>query len=153
MERTRQSELWVLRPDGEVELSSRSEQSDPPRWVPRVLEALRDAATDEVELEEREVSLLAWRLSRGGAGIGPRTLVFVRPRPAWLELAALSGRQREVCEYAASGATVLEIAAHLGISAHTVRTHLKAAYAILGVSNRVELAQALVGRRVASAAE
>lgn len=58
---------------------------------------------------------------------------------------ALSARQWEVCEYAAAGATVPEIARTTGLSPETVRTHLRTAYRRLGVANRVELANALQG--------
>lgn len=58
-------------------------------------------------------------------------------------LASLTGRRREVAEYAAVGATAKEIAETLGISSHTVRQHLKVAYRDLGVGSRVELARLL----------
>ena len=70
-------------------------------------------------------------------------LVLVRRPPAWLASGCLTERQREVSEYAAAGATVPEIATTLALSRNTVRTHLKAAYRELGVSNRVELARAV----------
>ncbi|MCA9575955.1 MAG: LuxR C-terminal-related transcriptional regulator [Polyangiales bacterium] len=57
--------------------------------------------------------------------------------------ADLSPRQIEVARYAALGATAKEIAAETGISAHTVRQHLKAVYEVLGVGSRVELVGAL----------
>ena len=57
--------------------------------------------------------------------------------------ADLSVRQREVVGYAAVGATAKEIGATLGITAHTVRRHLRVAYRVLGVRNRVELARRL----------
>jgi DNA-binding CsgD family transcriptional regulator len=55
----------------------------------------------------------------------------------------LSDRQIAVAEYAAAGATVDEIARALGISSHTVKTHLKTVYERLGVASRVELAEVL----------
>lgn len=58
----------------------------------------------------------------------------------------LSPRQREVAQYAVTGATAVEIAKALHISSHTVRQHLKEVYRRLGVENRVQLS------RVASAA-
>lgn len=57
--------------------------------------------------------------------------------------AALSPRQREVCEFAAAGATVAEIGAATGLAMETVRSHLKASYHRLGVASRLELAEAL----------
>ncbi|AKF03445.1 hypothetical protein DB32_000594 [Sandaracinus amylolyticus] len=56
---------------------------------------------------------------------------------------SLSQRQREVAECAAAGATVEEIARHLGISQNTVRHHLKAVYRALEVGSRLELSRAL----------
>ena len=53
----------------------------------------------------------------------------------------LSPRQFEIAEYAAVGATAKEIAKLLGISAHTVRQHLKEVYRRLGVANRIELSR------------
>ncbi|UJR84178.1 helix-turn-helix transcriptional regulator [Sandaracinus amylolyticus] len=70
---------------------------------------------------------------------GDGYLVIVRPR----RVSSLSRRQLEVAELAAVGATVREIGAALGISTNTVRQHLKAVYAELGVANRVELARAV----------
>jgi DNA-binding CsgD family transcriptional regulator len=58
--------------------------------------------------------------------------------------AGLTGRQREIAEYAAHGATAKEIAATLEISPHTVKTHIKNIYERLQISSRVELAQAIL---------
>lgn len=55
----------------------------------------------------------------------------------------LSPTQREVASFAASGATIAEIASAIGRKPETVRSHLRQAYTRLGVSNRVELARAL----------
>lgn len=55
----------------------------------------------------------------------------------------LSERQRAVAQYAAAGATSLQIAETLHLSAHTVRHHLKTVYRRLGVSSRLELSRAL----------
>ena len=58
----------------------------------------------------------------------------------------LSATQRRVAEYAAAGAQVVEIAEAVGIAPTTVKTHLRAAYATLGIGSRAELAQALQGQ-------
>jgi DNA-binding CsgD family transcriptional regulator len=65
------------------------------------------------------------------------------PIDAWQvpELATFSLQQRRVAEYAALGATALEIAQSLGIGASTVRTYLKQIYDKLGIASRVELAE------------
>ncbi len=56
----------------------------------------------------------------------------------------LSPRQRGVARLAASGATVPAISGVLGLKPETVRTHLRAAYRRLGVTNRAELRSLLV---------
>lgn len=57
----------------------------------------------------------------------------------------LTVRQGEVALLAAEGHSVLNIAARTGMSVHTVRTHMKAAYKRLGVSNRAELVVRVMG--------
>ena len=72
-------------------------------------------------------------------------------RPVLPVAALLSPRQRQICDYAAAGATVEEIARALGRSANTIKHHLKLAYETLGVSSRLELSAALVAPRGARA--
>jgi DNA-binding CsgD family transcriptional regulator len=60
-----------------------------------------------------------------------------------LEESGLSERQLDVCLAAARGHTVAQIARALFVSENTVKSHLKRAYAMLGVSSRLELARAL----------
>jgi DNA-binding CsgD family transcriptional regulator len=57
------------------------------------------------------------------------------------EIVGLSVQKRRVAELAALGATAPEIGKSLGISAWTVRAHLKQIYAALGISTRLELAE------------
>jgi DNA-binding CsgD family transcriptional regulator len=54
------------------------------------------------------------------------------------KLSLLSWREHEVLGLAADGLRSREIAARLGISEATVKTHLHHVYRKLGVSNRVE---------------
>jgi DNA-binding NarL/FixJ family response regulator len=62
------------------------------------------------------------------------TATGLRPRRAQTEgLAALTPRQRQVCELAASGKTNRAIAQQLFLSVKTVETHLAASYEKLGV--------------------
>jgi len=71
-------------------------------------------------------------------------LSVVPPRPELVEaLQVLTPAQLEVAEYAASGATIKEIAAALDRSPNTVRSHLKAVYEALWVGNRIELSKVL----------
>jgi DNA-binding NarL/FixJ family response regulator len=58
-------------------------------------------------------------------------------------LASLSAREREVLELAASGMSNREIAERLVVSLNTVKFHLRAIYARLGVHNRVQATQAI----------
>jgi DNA-binding CsgD family transcriptional regulator len=65
---------------------------------------------------------------------------------------SLTPRQHEIAQLAALGQTYAEIASSLGISVNTVKARLKEVFARLGVSNRIELADALrqplrVGKR------
>ena len=64
---------------------------------------------------------------------------LLRVRPEYW----LTERQLEIAEFAVAGATTSEIADTLDISPHTVKTHLKNAYARLGIGSRTELANML----------
>ena len=67
-----------------------------------------------------------------------------RPRPAAAEgTAALTPRQRQICELAADGKGNRAIAQELLLSVKTVETHLAAGYRKLGVSTRAGLAAQL----------
>ena len=55
--------------------------------------------------------------------------------------AGLSGREREVLELIATGATNGEIASRLYLSPHTVKEHTSSLYRKLGVRNRAEAVQ------------
>jgi DNA-binding CsgD family transcriptional regulator len=68
----------------------------------------------------------------------------LRPRRAPLAGAgALTPRQRQICQLAATGKGNRAIATELFLSIQTVETHLAAAYRKLGVSARAELATTL----------
>lgn len=77
--------------------------------------------------------------------VGNRLLVRLAPaRPMSLaNEAPLSARQLEVARLAAEGLRVADIATALGCAETTVKTHLRAAYAALGVASRVELLKVL----------
>lgn len=60
----------------------------------------------------------------------------------------LGASESAVARLAAEGYTVLNMSARLGVTEATVRTHLRRAYAKLGVHSRAELAMLLFqGRR------
>lgn len=67
------------------------------------------------------------RLPRGGDGLGEESLAE-----------PLTAREREVLQNMAEGLANKQIALELGISEHTVKFHLSALYAKLGVSSRTE---------------
>ncbi len=56
-------------------------------------------------------------------------------------VAALTGGQRRVAELVADGLTNDQIARRLGVSRHTVESHLKQTFVRLGLRSRVELAR------------
>src|SRR5690348_13970365 len=98
-------------------------------------DALRPALADADELG---AVLLAERARRELVATG------LRPRKAALEgPAALTPRQRQVCELAAAGKVNRQIAQELFLSVKTVETHLAAGYKKLGVNTRADLAREL----------
>jgi DNA-binding CsgD family transcriptional regulator len=60
-----------------------------------------------------------------------------RPAAGW---EALTGAERRVADLVAGGLANREVAERLFVSRYTVETHLKHAFAKLGVSSRAELA-------------
>jgi DNA-binding CsgD family transcriptional regulator len=56
---------------------------------------------------------------------------------------ALSPRELQIARHLAEGYTTLNIAAILGVSPNTVRTHIRRAYTKLGVCSRIELLRRL----------
>jgi DNA-binding NarL/FixJ family response regulator len=59
------------------------------------------------------------------------------------ELEMLSARQREILKLVDEGLTNAQIAKRLFLTESTVKQHLRAAYKVLGVSNRTEAARIL----------
>jgi two-component system response regulator DesR len=68
-------------------------------------------------------------------------IALFEPAPAPAPQLVLSGREREVLERVAAGATNREIAAQLHLSPHTVKEHTSALYRKLEVRNRAEAVQ------------
>jgi DNA-binding NarL/FixJ family response regulator len=76
-----------------------------------------------------------------GELVAPRELlryVLINDRSG--DLAALSTRQREILGYVVEGLSNAEIGRRLYLSESTIKQHLRAAYKLLGVSNRTEAA-------------
>jgi DNA-binding NarL/FixJ family response regulator len=83
------------------------------------------------------------------ARVARRVLRFVQssPPPPKPKVAApsLTAREKEVLQLIASGHTAGSAATELGISEHTVRSHVKALYRKLDVSTRASLVRAAMG--------
>lgn len=105
----------------------------------------RDSASARVRLTDGRWLLLQGGRMHGAADDSAQVTVSLLPTPRadltslLLRLHALSARQREVAELLISGPRTGEIAAHLHISPHTLRDHIKAIFAKLGVKGRAEL--------------
>ena len=136
-------------------------------------EAVTVLAPSPARLEHaRALATLGWALRRGGDRMAAReplrealdaasrlgaialatyaraelVATGLRPRrAAQTGPAALTPRQRRVCELAAAGRTNQAIAQELYISLKTVETHLGVAYRKLGVATKADLAAALTG--------
>jgi PAS domain S-box-containing protein len=95
-------------------------------------------ATTETVTGRRLVLVVALSTSRWGAR-------FRRTESSERDSATLSGREREVVQLVARGETGPEIAAELGISNETVRTHVRNAMTKLGARSRAHLVAKALG--------
>ena len=77
-------------------------------------------------------------LVRDGEVVGVLALVASPPLPAESKPVRLTPRQRDVLRLLARGATTDQIAMELHIARETVRNHIRAVFAALGVHSRVE---------------
>lgn len=68
-----------------------------------------------------------------------RAFAPVRPAPDTALLDALTERERELFAFAARGLSNADIAAQLWVAETTVKTHMRAILAKLGVASRVQL--------------
>lgn len=101
---------------------------------------LGDRLPDELVdcLTEGREAFDGHRIHAGFLWSGSRVLLAVRPRYA---LDSLSPQERAVSQAFASGQSYKMVARAAGIAPATVRHHLRAAYAKLGVSDKAALAQ------------
>jgi DNA-binding CsgD family transcriptional regulator len=107
--------------------------------------AVQWGATTEVVTGRRLVLVVALSTSRWGAR-------FRRPRDTPSEqrgTGTLSAREREVVRLVALGESGPEIAAELGITHDTVRTHVRNAMTKLGARSRAHLVAKVLGEALA----
>jgi DNA-binding CsgD family transcriptional regulator len=105
----------------------------------------RERASSRVRLADGRWLLLQAGRLHGAVTDSAQVTVSITPAPRasltslLLRLHPLSARQREVAELMMGGPRTDEIAARLHISRHTLRDHIKAIFAVLGVRGRAEL--------------
>jgi DNA-binding NarL/FixJ family response regulator len=81
-----------------------------------------------------------------GEVVAPRKLLeFLVANDDPTDLDALTTRQRDILDMVAKGMSNIQIARRLYLSESTVKQHLRAAYKLLGVSNRSEAAKLVKG--------
>jgi DNA-binding NarL/FixJ family response regulator len=116
----------------------------------RVLRCAIDEHVEGVVLksDDGEELIAALRHVLAGRSVMPAGWQAASPGPSMdAQVGALSMREREVLELAASGMSNKEIAARLVVSCNTVKFHLRTIYSKLGVNNRVQAAQKLAQLR------
>jgi DNA-binding NarL/FixJ family response regulator len=110
--------------------------------LPLARDALQAGASGFVHAEMMPDQLLrALAVAAKGELVAPRELLrYVLTNDRSGDLAALSVRQREILGYVVEGLSNAEIGRRLYLSESTIKQHLRAAYKLLGVSNRTEAA-------------
>ncbi|MGP4113370.1 helix-turn-helix transcriptional regulator [Streptomyces sp. 4N509B] len=124
-----------------------------PVWI-RTLAAAGEGRLRVRDLDDRWLLCHASRLD-GEQGF---TAVVLEPAPVSevarlvVETYGLSARELEITRLISAGATTGSMAEHLGISRHTVRDHVKAVFAKVGVTSRGELVARLFTEHLEPAA-
>jgi DNA-binding NarL/FixJ family response regulator len=110
--------------------------------LPLARDALQAGASGFVHAEMMPDQLVrAVAVAARGELVAPRELLrYVLSNDQSGDLAALSIRQREILGYVVEGLSNAEIGRRLYLSESTIKQHLRAAYKLLGVSNRTEAA-------------
>jgi DNA-binding NarL/FixJ family response regulator len=105
-------------------------------------DALRAGASGFVHAEMTPDQLVrAVAVAARGELVAPRELLrYVLMEDQGGNLAALSARQRQILTFVVEGLSNAEIGRRLYLSESTIKQHLRAAYKLLGVSNRTEAA-------------
>ena len=110
--------------------------------LPLAREALLAGASGFAHAEMMPDQLLrALAVAARGELVAPRELLrYVLTKDQSGDLGALSVRQREILGQVVEGLSNAEIGRRLYLSESTIKQHLRAAYKLLGVSNRTEAA-------------
>ena len=110
--------------------------------LPLARDALQAGASGFVHAEMMPDQLVrALVVATRGELVAPRELLgYVLTKDHSSDLSALSVRQREILGYVVEGLSNAEIGRRLYLSESTIKQHLRAAYKLLGVSNRTEAA-------------
>jgi DNA-binding NarL/FixJ family response regulator len=110
--------------------------------LPLAREALRSEASGFIHSGMKPDQLVrAVAVAAKGELVAPREMIgFLIAQEEPKDLSNLSARQREILELVVEGRSNAEIGRHLYLSESTIKQHLRAAYKILGVSNRTEAA-------------
>src|SRR5215216_7360996 len=110
--------------------------------LPLARDALQAGASGFVHAEMMPDQLVrALAVAAKGELVAPRELLgYVLTKDYSGDLGALSVRQREILGYVVEGLSNAEIGRRLYLSESTIKQHLRAAYKLLGVSNRTEAA-------------
>jgi DNA-binding NarL/FixJ family response regulator len=110
--------------------------------LPLARDALLAGASGFVHAEMMPAQLArALAVAIRGELVAPRELLrYVLTKDNSGGLDTLSVRQREILGYVAEGLSNAEIGRRLFLSESTIKQHLRAAYKLLGVSNRTEAA-------------
>lgn len=88
----------------------------------------------------------ATEVAARGEVVAPRKLLeFLIANDDPTDLDALTARQRDILDMVAEGMSNIQIARRLYLSESTVKQHLRAAYKLLGVSNRSDAAKLVKG--------
>ncbi len=147
--------MIVLAADGRIEAATgeaerwlaRLPSPYPREYVPLAVEAVALRARAEGPARARvRVPGEGWlAIHADTLGGGPRTAVMIEPatraelRPLLMALHGLTARERAVAGLLVAGRDTAAIADELAISRHTLRDHVKAIFAKVGVGSRAEL--------------
>ena len=125
--------------------------------APVIFDALKAGACGYLlkRTPPEQIAVAAVQAHGGGSPMSPQiarqVVSFFHHRPAVEGIAGLTGREREVLELLATGSLYKEIAARLGVTIDTVRTHLRKIYEKLHVHSRTEAVVKYLAKRGSSA--